>query len=320
MKHNTLYLTLLLIFFSLPASAQRDYTADSIAFVNADWHSDTLDGFRFMYHHFMHRQVFNSNQYFSVIEVPSGSLTRFKFVSDSTLTTVADFATRTNAIAAINGSYFDMRSGIPVCYLRIDGKELGINTPARNDSINRKYYQYATIRLLPTRRPRFAVPDSNRMAERAMPDSNLMTTGPMLIYKGSDVPQRLDRRFVYGRHNRTAIGLKPDGTVVLVVADGRHCREAEGLSLPELTRIMRWLGCCDAVNLDGGGSSTMYIKDRGTEGVVNHPSDNGRFDTYGQRRVANAIILTSKTQEQKNSKQSSTPSTPSNPPTPSQEH
>ena len=272
-------------------SAQRDYTADSIAFVNADWHPDTADGFLFLHHHFMHRQVFNSNQCFSVIVIPTGSQSGLHFVADTQMTTVADFALRNNALAAINGSYFDMRTGVPVCYLRIGGKEWGINTPSTRDTVNRKYYQYAAIRLLRSRRPRLLVPDSNRMAERHLPDSNVMTAGPMLIYKGIDVPQRLDRRFVFGRHNRTAMGLKPDGTIVMVVADGRHPREAEGLSLPELTRVMRWLGCCDAINLDGGGSSTMYVKNRGNEGIVNHPSDNGRFDTGGQRRVANAIVV-----------------------------
>ena len=51
---------------------------------------------------------------------------------------------------------------------------------------------------------------------------------------------------------------------------------------------MRWLGCTEAINLDGGGSSTMYIKD---SGVVNYPSDNNRHDHDGQRPVSNAIIL-----------------------------
>ena len=287
--------TVLLALFSvatLPhASAQRDFTADSIAFVNADWHTDTLDGFFFKHHHFMHRQVFNSNQCFSIIEIPSGSTSYLTFAADSTLTTVSTFATRDSAQAAINGSYFNMRTGEPVCYLRINGKELGENTPSSTDSIHRKYYQNAIIRLLSTRRPRFVLPDSSRIAERLMADSNLMTAGPMLIQRGIDVPQRLDRSFVYRRHNRTAMGLKPDGTVVMLVVDGRHRGESEGLSLPELTRIMRWLGCRDAVNLDGGGSSTMYIRDRGSDGIVNNPSDNGRFDPSGQRRVANAILV-----------------------------
>lgn len=291
LHHNVMLCTVFLMLIPFPLTAQRDYTADSIAFVNADWHTDTLDGFFFKHHHFMHRQVFNSNQCFSIIEIPSGSTSYLTFAADSQLTTVASFADRHQALAAINGSYFDMRTGVPVCYLRIGGVELGMNAPSMRDSVNRKYYQYATIKLNGNRRPRFLVPDSNRMAERALPDSNIMTAGPMLIRRGIDVPQRLDRSFVYRRHNRTAMGLKPDGTVVMLVVDGRHPREAEGLSIPELTRVMHWLGCCDAVNLDGGGSTTMYVKGRGNEGIVNHPSDNGHFDSAGGRRVANAIIV-----------------------------
>ncbi len=291
MRAVALLLTALLTAAPTLLHAQRDYTADSIAFVNADWHTDTLDGFYYRHHHFMHRQVFNSNQFFSVIEIPSGSTSCLSFVADSVLTTVSSFATRDSALAAINGSYFNMRTGEPVCYLRINGRELGENTPSATDSIHRKYYQNATIRLLPTHRPRFLIPDSSRNAERLLPDSNVMTAGPTLIQRGIDIPQRLDRSFVYARHNRTAIGLKPDGTVIMLVADGRHRGEAEGLSLPELTRIMHWLGCRDAVNLDGGGSTTMYVKGRGSDGIVNNPSDNGRFDPAGQRRVANAILV-----------------------------
>ena len=104
------------------------------------------------------------------------------------------------------------------------------------------------------------------------------------------MPQRDDRTFVTHRHNRTALGIRPDGTVLLLVADGRFPHRAEGLSIPELTMVMRWLGCTDAVNLDGGGSSTMYVRSH-PDTVVNHPSDNHRYDHQGQRPVANAILL-----------------------------
>ena len=295
MKHKKI-LSLLLVLLAVPhCQAQHHHLrADSVAFVNAEWQTDTLDGFLYRHYHFQHNQIFNSNQYLCVIEIPKGSPTRLRFVSDTVMTTVADFAQRADALAAINGSFFNMSTGAPVCYLRIDGKELGNNEPARTDSVNRKYYQNAAIRLLTSGRPRFNIPDSNRLSEKKMPDSNVMTSGPMLLCRGAIVPQRLDRRFVYARHNRTAIGLKPDGTIMLVVADGRSRKHADGLSLPELTYVMRWLGCCDAANLDGGGSSTMYIRNHGTGGIVNHPSDNGRFDPMGQRRVANAILLMSK--------------------------
>ena len=115
-----------------------------------------------------------------------------------------------------------------------------------------------------------------------------MTAGPMLLREGRYVPQRDDRTFVTKRHNRTALGLRPDGTVLLVVADGRFRHTAEGFSLTELQMVMRWLGCCDAINLDGGGSTTMYVKSRG---VVNHPSDNNTHDHDGQRPVSNAILI-----------------------------
>ncbi len=287
-------LPLLFLLATLSATAQsthRNYEADSIAFVNALWETDSLDGFIYRHYHFQQQQVFNSNQYICVIEIPRGSKSHLAFAADTLLTRVSDFADQHHALAGINGSFFNMSTGVPVCYLKIKGQKLGDNEPDRRDSTLRKYYQNAAIRLLPSGRPRFNIPDSNRLSEYEMPDSNVMTTGPMLIYRGEVLPQRTDLRFVYGRHNRTAIGLKQDGTIVLVVADGRSRRQSEGLSIPELTHIMRWLGCRDAANLDGGGSSCMYIKGLGEEGVVNHPSDNGRFDARGQRRVANAIMI-----------------------------
>lgn len=288
------FIPLLFLLLTLAAAAQsthRNYEADSIAFVNAMWETDSLDGFIYRHYHFQQQQLFNSNQYICVVEIPKGSKSHLAFAADTLLTRVSDFAQRAGALAAINGSYFNMSTGEPVCYLKIKGQKLGDNEPNKRDTTQRKYYQNAAIRLLPSGRPRFNIPDSNRLSEYQMPDSNVMTAGPMLLYRGEVVPQRTDLRFVYGRHNRTAIGLKQDGTIVLVVADGRHRRKSEGLSLPELIRIMRWLGCRDAANLDGGGSSCMYIKGLGEEGVVNHPSDNGRFDAHGQRRVANAILV-----------------------------
>lgn len=283
-------LLFVLVLSSGAVSAQRSYKTDSIAFADALWQHDTIHGLYFRHFHFQNHEIFNSNQYFCVLEIPKASPLRLAFAADTVLTRVADFARRHRALAAINGSYFNMSTGAPVCYLRVGGKELGENVPG-TDTVNRKYYQNATIRLLRNGHPRFYIPDSNRLAETKIPDSNVMTAGPMLLHHGVVVPQRLDRRFVYGRHNRTAIGIKPDGTMVLFVADARVRKEADGLSLPELTRVMRWLGCRDAVNLDGGGSSTMYIKDAGEDGIVNHPSDNGRFDAAGQRRVANAILV-----------------------------
>ena len=280
------YILALLTAWSLTACSQTvDYSVDSIRVTNAEWRIDSLEGFVFKSYHFGEGTLFCSAQHLFVIEIPAGSPRRLAFAYDSVLTPVDSLARRQQAYAAINGSFFDMDKGNPICYLRINGQLLGENTPQKNDSVNRKYYQYATLTLSPTR---LWVPDSNRMWEDILSPGDIMTAGPLLLREGQYVPQRDDRTFVTKRHNRTALGLRPDGTTLLLVADGRFRHKAEGLTLPELERVMRWLGCTEAINLDGGGSSTMYIKDNG---VVNYPSDNNRHDHEGQRPVSNAILL-----------------------------
>lgn len=273
-----------------PASAQVNHSIDSMRVANAEWSVDTMEGFYLKRYHFGEGALFCSAQHLFVIEIPARSHRKLAFVSDTALTEVSAFAERRGAYAAINGSYFDMDAGNPVCYLRIDGEQVGENTPAKTDSVNRKYYQYATLALRGGR-ARLAVPDSNRLWENSLSDSNIMTAGPMLLRKGEMVPQRDDRTFVTNRHNRTALGLRPDGTTLLVVADGRFKHQAEGLTLSELELVMRWLGCSDAINLDGGGSSTMYVQGKPSGGVVNYPSDNRQHDHEGQRPVSNAILV-----------------------------
>jgi exopolysaccharide biosynthesis protein len=69
--------------------------------------------------------------------------------------------------------------------------------------------------------------------------------------------------------------------VLLVVIDGRQPRWSVGASLGELARIMRDLGAVEAMNLDGGGSSTMWVEGE----VVNRPSDGT------ERKVTTAVLV-----------------------------
>ncbi len=71
-------------------------------------------------------------------------------------------------------------------------------------------------------------------------------------------------------HPRTAIGLDSEGRyVTLVVVDGRRKGDSEGVKEYELAELMLELGCSDALNLDGGGSSTMLARGR----LLNRPSE-----------------------------------------------
>lgn len=86
---------------------------------------------------------------------------------------------------------------------------------------------------------------------------------------------------------RTAIGIREDGTVVLFVVDGRQAPSSSGMSIRELGEVMISLGCRDALNLDGGGSSTFATKREGTSAltVKNSPSDGYERNVSGTLMV-----------------------------------
>jgi exopolysaccharide biosynthesis protein len=60
------------------------------------------------------------------------------------------------------------------------------------------------------------------------------------------------------------------------------------MTIEEIASVMKALGCVNAMNLDGGGSSTAYVMNRG---VVNYPCDNQKFDHEGERGVATVIVF-----------------------------
>jgi phosphodiester glycosidase len=88
--------------------------------------------------------------------------------------------------------------------------------------------------------------------------------------------------FVAGRQPRTLAGVRADGTLLLVTVDGRAPGWSAGMTLAEAGRLMRSLGVRDALNLDGGGSSSMTVRGQ----VVNRPSDR-----TGERPVSDGLFV-----------------------------
>ena len=278
MKRIQLFIVGLL--FSAMAFSQND----SIILVTAKWDTTVI------YNGILLRQAalnnyFSSNQYITCVEVSPKSPVKLAFSYAEDLEYTSKMAKESNAIVAFNGSFFDMKYHNPICFLRIDGKDIGENT--NKNTPYRKYYQYGTLALDNDNKPIIMHTDSLRIWEKGLPYSNIMTAGPLLILNGEEQPMRNDRTFVTYNHNRTAIGIKEDGTILLITVDGRH-KKAKGMSLTQLIKTLKWLGCKNALNLDGGGSTTCYIKDMG---VINYPSDNNVFDHKGERKVSNAILL-----------------------------
>ena len=95
------------------------------------------------------------------------------------------------------------------------------------------------------------------------------------------------------RHPRTAVAMTGDGHLLLITVDGRAAKAA-GMNADELSRfLVKYFNPRYALNLDGGGSTTMVIPGYGQKqtNVVNYPTDNGRFDHWGQRKREYHLII-----------------------------
>ncbi len=113
-------------------------------------------------------------------------------------------------------------------------------------------------------------------------------TGGCILLENGIIPPKFSHD-VPGVHPRTAIGSSKDGKeVIMVTVDGRQ-EGSRGMTLTELAGLMAELGAYNALNLDGGGSTTMVARKTGTTelNVVNKPSDTV------QRRIPTAIGIKS---------------------------
>jgi exopolysaccharide biosynthesis protein len=108
---------------------------------------------------------------------------------------------------------------------------------------------------------------------------------PLLVLNGKIKitweQEKSSKAFVETRHPRTAVAKLKDGRFLMITVDGRS-ESSGGISLEDLAKLLLELGATDAMNLDGGGSSTMFLDGR----VVNKPSDK-----EGERRVSDAILV-----------------------------
>lgn len=118
--------------------------------------------------------------------------------------------------------------------------------------------------------------------------TSIVGGGPQLIRNGrveiTNVQEQIPPAFVNDLHPRTAIAKLKSGHVLLVTVDGRQAASI-GMSLNMLAELLIEFGAVEAINLDGGGSTTMVI----TNKLVNKPSD-----AAGERPVSDAILVYSR--------------------------
>lgn len=231
-------------------------------------------------------QLFDSRQHINVLEIRKNRRVDIVLAEDTLLMT-STLALRDSALAAVNGGFFDMKKGGSVTYLKKDWKRISSNASELVDQKN-EILEGAFI-ITPNKWVEIEPARIEQYYDLSDDDRSVLITGPLLLQEGAPVALETTK-FNDNRHPRTAACLTPKNRLLLVTVDGRNS-EAQGMSLPELTTLLQELDCEAAINFDGGGSTTMYLRGRGEKGIVNHPSDNQQFDGKGERPVANAILI-----------------------------
>jgi exopolysaccharide biosynthesis protein len=260
MKRNILTLSLALIPLLLPGQPATG-TGDPS---QIDWQFKSIsEGVTLRY---ANDSVFNSVQAIFVVDVDTSAASfEFGVAAPGSRMATSEIAREEGVMAAVNGTFFNMTEGYNVHYVRVDDSLIAVTDEG-------EFGIRATGVFTATGEAADILPwGPEREDEGAVSAEDAIVSGPLLLDDGRIIP--LDSiNFNRNRHPRTMVGITGNGHVLLVVVDGRQPGYAEGMSLYELRALAHSLGCTDALNLDGGGSTTLVIAGEGSNGVVNRPS------------------------------------------------
>lgn len=276
MKNSTaiFFISALLCLISINNASGQ--ITDSLAFASARWETKQVKR-GIIWKKTQIQSIFNSKQTINILEIDLKKHSKNLRIAaePKKLKKTSTLAQENNAIAAINGGFFNMKSGGAVDLVRIDNQT--INTTVAPSNRANAYFAFHKKQV-------------EISADSTLIDTfpNILLSGPLLIHH-KEVLNLSKNAFNDNRHPRTAIGIKKN-KLYFVTVDGRNA-EAQGATLNELAKILLWIGSENALNLDGGGSTTMFIKDQPDNGVVNYPCDNKIYDHLGERSVANIIYI-----------------------------
>ncbi|MFL0267275.1 phosphodiester glycosidase family protein [Candidatus Clostridium radicumherbarum] len=188
----------------------------------------------------------------------------------------SQIAENNNAIAAINGGGFTDKSSDGKVWAGTGGTPLGFVISNGNVIYNDMSENEKTSVMAMSSDGHLIVGQKSLTDLKKEKATQAIAFGPALIVNG-----QLQKGLDAGPNPRTAIGQKQDGTILLLVIDGRQGIKL-GASLQDVQQIMHQFGAWNATNLDGGSSSTMYYDGE----VISNPSD-----PLGERSVATAVYV-----------------------------
>ena len=178
-------------------------------------------------------------------------------------------------VAAVNADFYNMATGEPMGVVYKDGQAL-------------KAQYSASQKFFGIKKSGEAVIGDSTIYDGMKDQLQEALGGNAILVKNGQVYQTPQTGA--DREPRTAVGIKADGDVFFAVVDGRQEAYSTGISMPDLAQLMIDLGAVNALNLDGGGSSTFTTRELGGDNleVDNQPSDRS------ERSVANSWLIVSK--------------------------
>jgi hypothetical protein len=196
-------------------------------------------------------------------------------------------AVRTDAIAAVNAGYYDTSNFMTNSYTVIDGQLIGGSSTLMRPENNRSILGFSGNHQ--------AIPKRTKVRNTFIPHDTvdwekiidfIAGRGHFITANGVVVTQDNEStgESHYGaRHPRTLIGYTADPyKAYLVTIDGRQASYSVGMTYEECAKLMADLGVEQSVSLDGGGSTTAWVKGKG---IVNSPSD------VSERSVVSAWVV-----------------------------
>lgn len=211
--------------------------------------------------------------------------------TESRLETVPEFARKVGATLAINANFYARLPGAPMGWA--PGQPVDLIGPAVSEGLvvsraKRSGLGHPALLVTRSRQARIKCAlagDLTGQDDVISGVSHAPTRGCLLVANGRNEGEKASAS-ARARHPRTAAGLTADGReLILVVVDGRQPGWSVGMTLTELAALMTRLGARNAINLDGGGSSSFLYRPAGGAEVANRPSDGA------WRPVANQLAV-----------------------------
>ena len=270
--------SILFLFFAITPTALGESEYASVL-QNANWGWKKLNGVEYGKASF--DDLYGNAQVVSIARYSQTEMSTMLFVKEGSKQGTDGLAEEAGATAAINGSYFNMSTSTSTTALWIDGKEIATTSPEEFARCNGIVgFKDGVLSL----EPYGSATTASQLAAWGKKYDAFVVAGPILRRNGVSLDPYIGGEGFYGPHPRTLLGKCADGTVYMVVAEGRM-DGAAGFSLPNLLTLAEDFGMTDAINLDGGGSSALWMNG---VGVINRPSGGA------VRVVPNIVIATSR--------------------------